>query len=84
MRIMIVGEDNDCRCRQWKREMQLMYYFQSRWRLLILVENIHVGKFHINEICEDCLEICLCKILFVFKLDMFKNKGLYFWQDSVV
>jgi hypothetical protein len=83
MRIMIVGEDNDCRCRQWKRKMKLMCYFQSRWRLLILVENIHVGKSHINEICEDCLKICFCKILFVFKLDMFKNKGLYFGQDSV-
>jgi hypothetical protein len=49
--------------------------------LLILVENI--GKSHINEICEDCLKICFCKILFVFKLIMFKNKGLYFAQDSV-
>jgi hypothetical protein len=74
---MIVGVDNG------SAEDATLYYFQSRWRLLILVENIHVGKSHINEICEDCLKICFCKILFVFKLDMFKNKGLYFWQDSV-
>jgi hypothetical protein len=50
---------------------------------LILVENIHVEKSHINEICKDCLKICLSIILFVFKPDMFKNKGLHFWQNSI-
>jgi hypothetical protein len=35
-------------------------------KMLILVENIHVVKSHINEICEECLKTCLCKILFVF------------------
>jgi hypothetical protein len=36
-----------------------------------------------TEIVKIAFMICFCKILFVFKLVMFKNKGLYFWQDSV-
>jgi hypothetical protein len=47
-------------------------------------ENIHVEKSHNNEICKDCLKTCFCNILFVFRLNMFKNKSLYFWQGFFV
>jgi hypothetical protein len=64
-------------------EVETYVLFSIKVEIFILVENIHFQKFHINEICEDCLKVCICKILFVFKLDMFKNKSLYFWQDFV-
>jgi hypothetical protein len=51
--------------------------------MLILIENIHVGKF---EICEDCLKICLKIKVYIIgtnglflNLYMFKNNG-----DSVL